>query len=338
MDVRLARPTDAPVVLGLTLDERAHLVRNPDWPVNRSIARAAARSLLSLGYPGRTWLAIDGDSAALLEARARQYVIGWDITRLAVHGERSTVLPAVVDAVARHLYSRGVPRLFARCQDEAREELSELGFRPLAREYVFTGRARPIPESEPLPGDGRYRMPQDAWPIHQLESEITPPLVRQLEGLTSMEWSQGRKSVSEIVVERDGRVVAWIGWGSGRMSGTHQLGLLVHPSHAELAGPLLEHVLNSIPDGTTLMARVRDYQPETVNALAEAGLEIVAEEILMVRHGRVALVPAETSRLRVAHVSGIGVLTAHMAIPGSGGWANGRPPDLRRKYIRDCTA
>ena len=56
-------------------------------------------------------------------------------------------------------------------------------------------------------------MPQDSWPLHQLESDLTPPLVRQLEGLTSLDWSRPVRRMSEIVVEREGRVVGWISWG-----------------------------------------------------------------------------------------------------------------------------
>lgn len=316
MDVRLARPTDAPLVLALTLDDHAHLVRSPDWPAARPILRSVIRSVFPLAFSGRTWIARDGSSCALLEARPRRYVIGWDITRLAVRGDRETILGPVVESVNRHVQARGVPRLFARCQDAAREALEEFGFRPLSRELVLLGNASRI-EAE-LPGDGRYRMPQDAWPLHQLESEITPPLVRQLEGLTSLEWSQGAKGVSEIVVEHDGKVTGWIGWAPGAMGNTHQLGLLVHPDHKELACSLLAHVLEQAAPGSKFVARVRDYQPETINALLSAGFEVVGEEILMVRHGRVALVPAERARLRVARVPSIPAMPFQIITTGPG--------------------
>lgn len=332
MDVRLARPTDAPLVLGLTLDDGAHLVKSPDWPAGRPITRALARSLLSLAYPGRTWIARDGMSAALLEAKPRRYVIGWDITRLVVRGERSVVLPGVVEAAIHHLYSRGVPRLFARCQDEARPELEELGFRPLAREHVLVGRGGARGEVDPLPVDSRYRMPQDAWPLHQLESEVTPPLVRQLEGLTSLDWAQGARGLSEIVVESDGRVAGWIGWGASGIPGTQQLGILVHPAHTELAQPLLCHVLSQAPEDRGFLVRVRDYQPEALRALLDTGFTLVGEEILMVRHGRVALAPAERARLRVA-VPSVGVVPFHVVIPGPGIAHQVMPAPQKEKHL-----
>lgn len=313
MDVRLARPTDAPLVLALSLDEHAHLVRSPEWPAARPLVRAIARALMPLAAPGRTWIAQEGSSCAVVEARPRRYVIGWDITRLAVRGDPDAVLGPAVEAVKQHVQSRGVPRLFARCQDEGQEPLEALGFRPLSREYVLVGYAAG-PSDEPLPGDSRYRMPQDAWPLHQLESQITPPLVRQLEGLTSMEWTQRRRGAREIVVEHDGRVVGWIGWTASPVGRCHQLGILVHPEHCELASSLLSHVLETADPGTRYVARVRDYQPETTNALVAAGFELVAEEILMVQHGRVALAPAERARLRVAAVPSIPAMPFRMSI------------------------
>jgi hypothetical protein len=318
MDVRLARPTDAPLVLALTLDERAHLVRSPDWPAARPILRSVARALLPVVAPGRTWIARDGKSCALVEARPRRYVIGWDITRLAVRGDRSTVLPAAVDAVNRHLQNRSVPRLFARCREEGRAELEELGFRALSREYILVGAPSDLVGSE-LPADSRYRMPQDAWPLHQLESAVTPPLVRQLEGLTSLEWSQGARGVSEIVVESEGRVVGWIGWSRAGAPRTFTVGLLVHPDHDELGCSLLGHVVEQAGPEARFLARVRDYQPESLNALLAAGFEIVGEEVLMVRHGRVALAPAERTRLRVARVPSIPAMPFRVVISGPRG-------------------
>jgi hypothetical protein len=252
-------------------------------------------------------------------------VIGWDITRLAVHGDRALVLPAVVEAATRHLHDRGVPRLFARCQEEARGELEELGFRPLAREQVLVGSGGAREELDPLPADSRYRMPQDAWPLHQLESAITPPLVRQLEGLTSLDWAQGARGLSEIVVECDGRVVGWIGWGPGGCAGMQQLGILVHPEHTELLRPLLSHVLGRAPSGSSFLVRVRDYQPEALTALLEAGFTLIGEEILMVRHGRVALASVEKARLRVAHVPSVGAFPFHMVNSGPGAAARALP-------------
>src|SRR5579872_2582292 len=289
MDVRLARPTDAPLVLALALDDKAHLVRSNSWPAANPVARSVVRALLPYTLPGRSWLARDGSAAALLEAQPRRYVIGWDVTRLAVHGCPDAVVDGVVAAATAHLRAHGVPRLFARCAPEASDLLKARAFHPLAREYVLA-RAPMSPERDgELPIDSRYRMPQDAWPLHQLESDVTPPLVRQLEGLTSLDWSRMPRGRSEIVVERDGRVVAWIGWGSAAGRGITHIDLLVHREHAEAAASLVDHVLATAPEGTLFAARVRDYHTEALTILRNAGFEIVGEEVLLVKHGSVEL-------------------------------------------------
>jgi len=302
MDVRLARPTDAAVVLALTLDERAHLIQSPSapgvWPVFGSLGRSA----VPVVSKGRTWIARERSSVAVLVAHPRRYVMGWDIAWLAGRGSTEPV-GAVIEAAIEHVQRKGVPRLFARCGTEVEENLRSFGFRPLSRELTLRGRGTSGNE-EVLPDDSRYRMPQDAWPLHQLESEVTPPFVRQLEGLSSLDWSQKRKTTSEIVIERDGKTVAWIAWGRKIGPTAQRIGMLVHPDHADLAPILVRHVQEQAGPDTTLIARIRDYHVESITALRDAGFETVREDVLMVRHG--ALVPAKARpRLRVAHAPSI---------------------------------
>ncbi len=307
MDVRLARPTDAPVALALALDESAHLVKSFDWPAKNQVLRTLVRSALPMALPGRMWIARQGSSSALLEAVPRRYVIGWDVIRLSVHGDSRAVLPPVLGAAVDHLRSRGVPRLFARCSEAASEELKTVAFHPLAREYLLVGPEASTGHDEPLPVDSRYRMPQDAWPLHQLESETTPPLIRQMEGLTSLDWSNALPQMAEIVVERDGRVVCWIGWGARVGQNLHQIGLLVHPDYSGIAPNLLSHVIERSA-GVRFLARVRDYQHDAVQTFLDAGFEITGEEILMVKHGRVEAARTAVRRMRVGQMP-----TTHIA-------------------------
>lgn len=314
MDVRLARPTDALLVLSLSLDEGAHLVRGPAWPSCNPVTRSVARTALPFAPLGRLWIARDSQGSGLLEAAPRRYVIGWDITRFAVHGNHEQIVPPLLAAAAEHLQSRRVPRLFARCSEDSADELRSAGFHSLAREFVLHGEGRPSPEDDTLPVDSRYRMPQDAWPLHQLESEVTPTLVRQMEGLTSLDWSRRRPKMREIVVERDGQMVAWVGWGARLGRGVAQIGLLVHPDHAALGMDLLRYALGQSPSGTHLVARVRDYQPEVLNAFLRSGFSQVADEVLMVKHAQV--VPVQTLKpiMAVASVPGVRAFRHHVRV------------------------
>jgi hypothetical protein len=308
MDVRSVRPTDAPLVLSLALDDGSHLVKGRGWPEPNSLVRTLTRATLPIPFPGRSWIARDESSVALLEAQSRQNVIGWDITRLAVRGEADRVVGPVVEAAIGHLRNRGVPRLFARTCGEGAETLRALEFLPLTREHVLLGPDSSPTEHASLPIDSRYRMPSDAWPLHQLEVETTPPLVRQIMGLTSLEWSHRIKGMSEIVVERDGRIVAWMGWGVKVGPGLVQIGLLVHPQHKELAPDLLDHAVRQLEPGSRYVSRLREYQVESLRTFLDAGFQIVAEETLMVKHAAVELARTVTGRVRMASVPGIQAL------------------------------
>jgi hypothetical protein len=306
MDVRLARPTDAPLVLSLSLDAGAHLVRSYGWPAVNPAPRTVLRAWLPLAPRGRLWIARNERTAALLEAEPRQYVIGWDVTRLAARGEGvEEAVAAAVNAATEHLRCRGVPRLFARCGQDGCTYLRPLGFHPLAREYVLLGPDRPPSDDESPPLDSRYRMPQDDWPLHQLESQVTPPLVRQLEGLSSLDWSRPVRKMSEIVIERDGKVIAWVGWGK-RLAPKHRnIAMLIHPDHIELARALLGQAMRQAGDGCRLVTRVRDYHLETLRAFTDAGFTVVAEDVILVKHGAVEMAPVQKSRLAVQAVPSV---------------------------------
>jgi hypothetical protein len=311
MDVRLARPTDAPLALTLALDDRAHLIRGAEDSVRQGALLTALHAFFPLALRGRAWVGRASGSCGLLEATPRRYVIGWDITRLVIRGHRQELLAPLIEAAADHLRIRGVPRLFARCTEEVADELKALGFNALTREYVLTGPESPILDAS-LPEDSRYRMPQDAWPLHQLESAVTPGPIRQLEGLTSQEWSHRVKDMSEIVVEQDGRMVGWIGWGHKAGPELYQIGVLIHPGHRELAPQLVRHALQNNP-GRRFIARVRDYQQEVLSAFVDAGFGIVAEELLLLRHARVELAPVSKRILVLPQVQ---APTAHLVHGG----------------------
>jgi hypothetical protein len=311
MHVRPVRATDAPFALGLLLDQRAQLVGS----VNSSRQDRLAACSALLGVPGRekAWMVKDQRDVGLIGAVPREYVIGWDLTQLAVRGNVNKLVPVLTDAVTSHVQALGVGRLFARVNGED-HPLTNVGFRPLAREYVMEGAAEPAPEEDPLPAESRYRMPEDAWPLHQLEMEITPTYVSQVEGSTSARWSSRRPKLSQIVVERNGQIVAWIGWRQRRAK-SGDLSLLLHPSHMDLASPLLNHVLRQARDpGVKFRTRVRDYQPETLNAMQRAGFSIEQEQIMLVKHGLVDYAKATQGRLKAVKVPSLPVLQGHCSL------------------------
>ena len=319
MDVRLARPTDAALVLSLAVDAHSHIVKGFGLLEHNDTIRTLARASFPLATRGRTWIARDRSTVALLEAQPRQYVIGWDVTRLAARGnDLDTAVECVVSAAVCHLQNHGVPRLFCRSAEDSAATLRSLGFYALAREYILLSPQTHDHVSASPPPDSRYRMPQDSWPLHQLESGVTPPMVRQLEGLTSLDWSRPVRRMSEIVVERDGRVVGWISWGTRLGPQYRGLALLVHPDDQDLAPVLIRHALQQVPDGSRCVVRVRDYHAHIVRALTDLGFTIECEELLLVKHAGVEVVPATKPRMAVQTVPSISGFNVRFRPTGSG--------------------
>lgn len=262
---------------------------------------------------GRAWLARDGRTLGYLEVAPRPYVIGWTVTRLAVRGAPEMVVGPLVQAAVGQMQRAGVPRLFARCTEDGASELARHGFQSLTREYVLSGPGCEAEEVN-LPGDSRYRMPADAWPLHQLEQDLTPSPVRQLEGLSSVDWSPRGRDMTEIVVEQNGRLVAWIGWSTSRRGRRGSIGLMVHPDRSDMAPILLQHVLRQVPCHCRLTARVREYQGETIQALSDAGFTVMGEEILMVKTARVEMART-VPRVKVVGVPSMNVFHTHSSAP-----------------------
>src|SRR5579875_2187464 len=114
MYIRLARPTDAPLILSLALSENSHLITDPAWPAPGSLLRPLAVSLIPLLRSSRVWVAREQGTDVLLEVRPRRYVIAWDIVRLNMRGNGESLLPPLLSALTLDMQRQGVPRLFAR--------------------------------------------------------------------------------------------------------------------------------------------------------------------------------------------------------------------------------
>ncbi len=267
--------------------------------------------------PGRekTWVAEDrGVLAGFVQARPRSVVLGWEIIRVHVHPdcEPVQVVGALVQEMLGHLQEKGIPRLFARTQIDSEGHLcmNACGFTHLTSESVFLREAQKTPPPEEMPTGMRYRMPQDAWPLRQLESSQTPQMVSQLEGLTSLNWSMprqrrwGKDRTSELVVERDGELAGWVGWvfvGVGGGCRDHvRLGILAHTDDTEMAAAMVEYALHAISGErptARIIVRLRDYQMPLNRVLEDHGFTEVFRETLHIKHGRLQLLPKRVSRL-----------------------------------------
>jgi N-acetylglutamate synthase-like GNAT family acetyltransferase len=294
--------------------------------------------LAAVLVPGgeRTWIAENEGPppvgvVGFAQARPRRYVLGWELTRVRVRRDQEAqdVLAALIQEILQYLQDRGIPRLFARTPEDsyANTLLTGCGFTQLLSETVFVRRPSPARPPVDTPVGMRYRMPQDAWPLRQLENSQTPLLISQLEGLTSSSWTMPKHRLSrreepaDLVIERNGEIVGWVGWsfvpaGHG-MSEHTRLAIMTDAQHTELAAPLLDYalyVVGSKHPASEIIVRLRDYQHSIRPALEDRGFVESARYVLHIKHGRLQVAAQPAGKLfelaPKAHAFAVEPLTA----------------------------
>jgi hypothetical protein len=120
-----------------------------------------------------------------------------------------------------------------------------------------------------------------------------------------VDWSKTVKDMSEVVVERDGKLVAWAGWGTKLATRLVSISLMVEKEHADLGPDLVQYALKQVGPKCRLVARVREYQSDTMRAFTDSGFEIAGEEVVMLKHAGVELARVYKRRLQVAPVPSI---------------------------------
>ena len=167
------------------------------------------------------------------------------------------------------------------------------------------------------------------WGLHQLYRAVTPQRVQMAEMLDSSEElaklyvgslrplpSALSRGDETYVCDVGVRLGAWLRIRRGHGSAPHQLFLMVHPEHAELAEPLLRFGARRLLEGSVrpIYCQVREYESFVINALRSSGFEHVSTKALLVRH--IALlatnprtVPALEQRV-VYGVKGLGTVNS----------------------------
>jgi hypothetical protein len=309
MTTRLARQMDALRVRRVAANSIAVVEPTPlDDP------RALTSALLVPGGE-KVWITEDSSGAVgVAQARPRRYVFGWELVRVQVRRNRDEdlIVAELVQEVLQYLQDRGIPRLFARTPEGADGQgiLIRCGFMVLLAETVFVRRPMPARSPATTPAGLRYRMREDDWPVRQLERSQTPPLINQLEGLTSSSWSAARARVlhrneqTDLIIERDGDIVGWAGWsfvGANQRLREHaRLSLLTDIDHSDLASPLLDYALyaiNSKRPNAQVIVRLRDYQESLQSALFDHDFDEGGRESLLIKHGRLEAVSKPARKL-----------------------------------------
>ncbi len=137
------------------------------------------------------------------------------------------------------------------------------------------------------------------WGLHQLYRSVTPQRVQMAElwenseefaklhvgSLRSLPSSLSRGN-ENYVYDVGVRLGAWMRLSRGHGSAPHQLSLIVHPEHADLAEPLIRFGIQRLQEGGVrrIYCQVREYESFVITALRNSGFEHTSTRAMLVRH------------------------------------------------------
>lgn len=305
---------------------------------NRMLLPRALKNIFPVNPASRTWICEDHwRLLGFAQVRERLARKAWDMSYLASMANRDTpgdeILSALLEYVLGAAPTHGILRVFAKVEDELPEmELfHKVSFQRYARELTHMldpDRVAALKDPGNLSSLQRWH-PHHVWGLHQLCRAVTPQRVQMAEMLDNSEecaklhvgslrplpsfLSQGDESyVCDVGV----RLGAWLRICRGHGSAPHQLFLIVHPEHAELAEPLLQFGAHRLLEGSVrpISCQVREYETFVIDALRASGFEHTLTRVLLVRHiALLAISPRGVPALeqRVAYgVKGLGTVNS----------------------------
>jgi GNAT superfamily N-acetyltransferase len=293
------------------------------------------RNIFPLNPASRTWICEDHwRILGFAQVRERPSRLTWDLSYLAsmVHRNVSSedVLTALLEYILGTASTHGVLRIFAKVEDEIPElELFQrAGFQRYARELTYAVEPGSVADDFNLSSLRRWNR-HHVWGLHQLYRSVTPQRVQMAEMLENSEefaklhvgslrplpslLSHGDES---YVCDMGVRLGAWLRICRGHGTAPHQLSLMVHPEHAELAEPVLHFGMRRLLEESVrpILCQVREYESLVIAALRSSGFEHTSTKALLVRH--IALlamhprtVPALEQRV-VYGVKGLGTVNS----------------------------
>ena len=272
---------------------------------NRVSLPPILRDIIPLNPTSRTWICEENwRILGFAQVRERPSRIMWDLSYLAsmVHGNVASdeVLMALLEYMLEIASTHGILRIFAKVEDEIPElELFQrAGFQRYARELTYIYEPEGLPPGIDLPSLRRWNR-HHVWGLHQLYRSVTPQRVQMAELLENSEefaqlhvgslrrlpfsLSGGREN---YVCDLGVRLGAWLQVSRGHGSAPHQISLIVHPEHAELAEPLLKFGVRRALEGGVrrIYCQVREYESAVIAALRSSGFEHAGTKVLLVRH------------------------------------------------------
>jgi hypothetical protein len=243
----------------------------------------AFRQWVPIGGDRLTWVARDRLALrGLASARRRGRPSAWEVDYLIVESGEESIAAGLLEEVTRGLGRACVEKVFIRLetQDRLLDVARSAGFFPYLKEQLW--RLERVSEGldcPPLPM--RPRTPADMLPLFQLYNAAVPAAVRRYEALNLREWvaMQERGRCRQFVLEKDGRVAAWL--RLARHDGAGCFALLAARRHDAPLDDLLAIALNRLHDRRPIFCLVPEYEKALAARLPELGFQPAAEYMLL---------------------------------------------------------
>jgi hypothetical protein len=311
------------------LDRRARLVGRPlatflcapRYEETRSGLANLLGNLSPVRATARTWICEEHwRLLGVAQGRARPDATSWDLVYLAsMTGEEAqapSVLRSLLEYAVNAAMMHGQQRLFAQiaADDAALAIFHQVGFQRYAEELLYV-RESPTLDGLPEPERGlgmptttlrRWRQ-EDVWGLSQLHAAVTPRRVQVAELLGSDELARqfvprtrtwripGAEPRDETyVVDLGSHLAGWVRVRSSWAGVPHQLWLMVHPDHAEVAPDILRFALGRLCENGTkggtrslrqpVICQIRDYEGGAIDGLRRAGFIHTDTKDILVRH------------------------------------------------------
>ncbi len=319
---------DLPGIL-YALDRRARQLNRPfatflcapRYEETHSGLGAVLHTMLPVRTSAHTWICEEHwRMLGVAQARLRHDMTSWDLVYLASLDRHEAVSEGVLRALLEYVVNAalrsGLHRVFAEIdgRDETLEIFHPAGFQRYAQEHFYARETPQVLETgsdplAPLGKEARFRRwhADDTWGLTQLYNAITPRRVQVAELLSSEELARQlvprqrgwRLPLLEprdetYVVDLGSHLAAWVRVRQSWAGIPHQLWLMVHPDHADLApqairfalGRLCQHgiIPGTHPQRQPVICQIRGYAGATIDALRQAGFEHRDTKSILVRH------------------------------------------------------
>jgi GNAT superfamily N-acetyltransferase len=290
------------------------------------------RNIFPVNTAARTWICEDHwRILGFAQVRERPSRMTWDLSYLASMAHRDVssddILAALLEYILEMASTHGILRIFAKVEDEIpdQELFQRAGFQRYARELTYVYDPDRVPagsmQQESNPPSLRRWSRHHVWGLHQLYRAGTPQRVQMAEMLeTSVEFAKlyvgslhplpppFSRGDETYVCDVGVRLGAWLRLRRSHGAAAHQLSLIVHPEHAELAEPMLRFGIRRLLEGGVrpIYCQVREYESFVITALRNSDFEHVATKALLVRHiALLAMTPRTVPALEQRVVYGV---------------------------------